>query len=144
MVDCFIEDAQRQEQQISVLDGIPVISSGPPPANPLGSGFRLQMAPPPSRSKSQSPNVSLGKAIKGQMQNSDVIAKLQRYEAHIERTLFRALHELQRLQATRKGRAVFAPAVVDITGDFQSDNWERVRTMRQRTHKCYSLKALRN
>ena len=45
----------------------------------------------------------------------DVIGKLHRYEAHIERGLYRALHELQRLQATRQGQAVPAPMALDIT-----------------------------
>ncbi len=37
-----------------------------------------------------------------------------RYETTLERGLYRALHELQRLQATRLGRDVAPPAVVDI------------------------------
>jgi hypothetical protein len=35
----------------------------------------------------------------------DELAKLQRYEAHLERTLYRALHELEALQARRRGEA---------------------------------------
>lgn len=37
-----------------------------------------------------------------------------RYEAHLERSLYRALHELQRLQAARQNRPVAAPVVVDV------------------------------
>ena len=44
----------------------------------------------------------------------DAYSKFRRYEAHIERALFRALHELQRLQAARKGREVSAPAIIDV------------------------------
>jgi hypothetical protein len=33
----------------------------------------------------------------------------------IERSFYRALHELQRLQATRQGQAVALPAAVDVT-----------------------------
>jgi hypothetical protein len=33
----------------------------------------------------------------------DELAKLQRYEAHLERVLFRSLHELEALQARRRG-----------------------------------------
>ena len=44
-----------------------------------------------------------------------VIGKLHRYEAHIERGLYRALHELQRLQATRHGQIVPAPTAMDVT-----------------------------
>jgi hypothetical protein len=35
----------------------------------------------------------------------DELGKLQRYEAHLERTLYRALHELEALQARRRGEA---------------------------------------
>jgi hypothetical protein len=35
----------------------------------------------------------------------DELAKLQRYEAHLERTLYRALHQLEALQARRRGEA---------------------------------------
>jgi len=40
--------------------------------------------------------------------------KFSRYEAHIERGLYKALHELQRLQAARSGQAVAAPVAVDV------------------------------
>ncbi len=36
----------------------------------------------------------------------DELGKLQRYEAHLERMLYRALHELEALQARRRGEAV--------------------------------------
>ncbi len=42
-------------------------------------------------------------------------ANLVRYEVTIERSLFRALHELQRLQAMRLGAPVMAPIAVDVT-----------------------------
>jgi hypothetical protein len=42
------------------------------------------------------------------------LAKLSRYETSIQRNLLRMLHELQRLQAARKGQPVPAPQVVDI------------------------------
>jgi hypothetical protein len=46
--------------------------------------------------------------------NGDVFSKLSRYEAAIERGLFKALHELQRLQAERRGEDVAPPAAVDV------------------------------
>ncbi|MFC1657262.1 hypothetical protein ACFL2P_01645 [Candidatus Moduliflexota bacterium] len=46
----------------------------------------------------------------------DTFLKLSRYEAAIERSLYRALHELQRLQAARMGNTPPPPAVLDITG----------------------------
>ena len=40
---------------------------------------------------------------------ADTLVKLSRYEVAIERSFYRALHELQRLQEARKGGAVAAP-----------------------------------
>lgn len=45
------------------------------------------------------------------------LEKVSRYEAHLDRALYKALHELQRLQAARAGKDVPLPAAVDITGD---------------------------
>lgn len=43
------------------------------------------------------------------------LAKIIRYEAHLERMLSKAMHELQRLQAARLGRPVPLPVAVDVT-----------------------------
>lgn len=48
---------------------------------------------------------------------ADTVSKLSRYEAALERGLYRALHELQRLQAVRHGAVVPAPVAVDVTVD---------------------------
>ena len=45
---------------------------------------------------------------------TDTLTKLSRYETTNERSFYRALHELQRLQEVRKGGAVAAPAVIDV------------------------------
>lgn len=45
---------------------------------------------------------------------SDRVQNLMRYEAHLDRCLFRAIHELQRLQAARRGEAVAAPIAVEV------------------------------
>lgn len=47
--------------------------------------------------------------------NTNAFTKLIRYEAAIERSLHRNLHELQRLQAARKAHAVAPPAAIDIS-----------------------------
>ena len=60
-------------------------------------------------------SISLGEAVTRQIQTDDVIGKLHRHEAHIERGMYRALHELQRLQAVSRGQAVPAPMAVDVT-----------------------------
>lgn len=43
--------------------------------------------------------------------------KVTRYEASLERSLYKALHELQRMQAARQGQHVPPPVAVDVTGD---------------------------
>lgn len=42
------------------------------------------------------------------------IGQLSRYESAMQRNLMRTLHELQRLQAARRGEHVPAPVAVDI------------------------------
>ena len=42
------------------------------------------------------------------------LAKIQRYDAHLSRQFYKALHELQRLQAARYGLHPPAPVVLDV------------------------------
>lgn len=44
----------------------------------------------------------------------DTLATLNRYEVTLERSMYRALHELERLQAARRGERVSLPAVLDV------------------------------
>jgi hypothetical protein len=51
--------------------------------------------------------------------NANAFSKLSRYEAGIERSLYKALHELQRLQAARRANSSVTPPVaidVDVSG----------------------------
>ena len=48
------------------------------------------------------------------LSKQDPIGTLQRYETGIERSFYRALHNLERVQARRKGEMVAAPLAVDI------------------------------
>ena len=47
---------------------------------------------------------------------ANAFSKLSRYEAAIERSLYKALHELQRLQAARRadGNATTPPLAIDV------------------------------
>lgn len=45
---------------------------------------------------------------------SEALEKIVRYEAHLERCLFRTVHELERRQALRQGRTVGVPVAVDV------------------------------
>ena len=47
--------------------------------------------------------------------------RVQRYETTLERAMLRCLHELQRLQASRKGQVVPAPVAVDVNLSGASD-----------------------
>ena len=62
---------------------------------------------------------TMGAAFSRDFANHDTYGKLIRYEASIERGIYKALHELQRLQAARKGENIAPPVAidVDITGE---------------------------
>jgi hypothetical protein len=55
-----------------------------------------------------------GRAFIRDCKEGNSLSNLSRYESRMERSLFRSLHELQRLQAARQGEPVPAPQVVDI------------------------------
>jgi hypothetical protein len=46
--------------------------------------------------------------------HNDTYGKLIRYETTIERGIYKALHELQRIQAVRSGEKVTPPVAVDV------------------------------
>ena len=62
---------------------------------------------------------ALGLSFIGDGGGANAFSKLSRYETAIERSLYRALHELQRLQAVRQAEDVVLPPVavdVDVSG----------------------------
>jgi hypothetical protein len=56
----------------------------------------------------------LGEALSSDFANHDTYGKLIRYEASIERGIYKALHELQRIQAARAGEKPPLPVAVDV------------------------------
>jgi hypothetical protein len=58
--------------------------------------------------------------VRADLEGSNILSKFHRYEAHIDRILYRALHELQRLQAKRQGQLVSAPVTIDV--DLKTDS----------------------
>ena len=60
---------------------------------------------------------TLGAAFRRDANYAGAISKLSRYEAAIERSLYRALHELQRVQAAREDGQPPASIAVDVTVD---------------------------
>ncbi len=65
----------------------------------------------------QEESLALGVAFKEDAKYAGAISKLSRYEAAIERSLYRALHELQRVQAARKDGQSPPSIAVDVTVD---------------------------
>ena len=57
---------------------------------------------------------SLGKAFSYDFINYDTYGKFIRYETSIERGIYKALHELQRIQAARAGEKPPAPIAIDV------------------------------
>lgn len=57
---------------------------------------------------------ALGESFINDGLGANAFSKLSRYESTIERGLFKAIHELQRIQAARQGKAVPLPITVDI------------------------------
>jgi len=68
----------------------------------------------------ESDDLLLGRAFDHGLE-TDAINKLARYETMLERNFYRALHELQRLQAARNGQSVAVPQAVDVNVSLSSE-----------------------
>jgi hypothetical protein len=67
------------------------------------------------RSEQENETATLGRAFARDADRANAFSKLSRYEATIERSLYKALHELQRLQAARRADGNFPPpAAIDV------------------------------
>ncbi len=62
----------------------------------------------------EEPDLTADRAAARTLAYTDTYGKLSRYEAHIERGMYRALHEIERLQAARQGRSVEPPRAVEV------------------------------
>jgi hypothetical protein len=60
---------------------------------------------------------SIGNVFMGLTTSHGPFIQLSRHETTIERSYHRALHDLERLQARRKGEAVIAPVTLDVSSD---------------------------
>jgi len=74
----------------------------------------LQQLSEISPSSQTSIEYSPGRALANDYRSDCVTVRLSRYESHIERSLFRFLHEFQRLRAKRQGQDLAPPAAIDI------------------------------
>ena len=69
--------------------------------------------------KQDAETTTLGRTFIRDADEANAFSKLSRYEAAIERSLYKALHELQRLQAARHANSNVTPPVaidVDVSG----------------------------
>src|SRR5215203_1567604 len=67
------------------------------------------------RSEQENETATLGRTFVRDADGANAFSKLSRYEATIERSLYKALHELQRLQAARRaGGGAPPPAAIDV------------------------------
>lgn len=79
------------------------------------SKHRRALSKQHSYEAAQESNIAaLGEAFVRDSREENAFAKLSRYETSLERSLFKAHHELQRLQAARQGKRVPLPVAVDI------------------------------
>ena len=58
--------------------------------------------------------MSVGSSFARLSSGGDLFGRLLRYESSLERSFFRTLHELERIQRRRLGEAVDAPKIVDV------------------------------
>ena len=69
--------------------------------------------------KQHADTATLGRTFRRDAEKVNAFSKLSRYETSIERSLYKALHELQRLQAARHAAGIVPPPVavdVDVSG----------------------------
>ena len=66
------------------------------------------------REKQSAESKTVGSAYLQDVNGPDAFSKLNRYEVSFERSLFRAIHELQRLQAIRGGTLPPPPGEIDV------------------------------
>jgi len=57
---------------------------------------------------------NFGAALSSDFENYDSYGKFTRYETSLERGIYKALHELQRIQAARAGEKLSAPVAIDV------------------------------
>jgi hypothetical protein len=63
---------------------------------------------------------NIGAAFLSDAGTSNALTKLSRYEVAIDRLLYKARHELERLQAARKGVSVTPPVTIDVIVDHEN------------------------
>ncbi len=75
---------------------------------------RLRVRARHARKEANLNRATLGGAFYDDSVNASTLSKLSRYETSIERALYRALHELQRLQSFRDKGTASTQVVIDV------------------------------
>ena len=76
------------------------------------------------KAKQDAETATLGRTFIRDADQANAFSKLSRYETAIERSLYKALHELQRLQAARRAEGNVSPPValdVHVSGTSRED-----------------------
>ena len=110
LVDRIVSSAWRLRRVLAVEAGL--FSPPPPIRSAMDLDFRKLIGAPEEDEETR--ELTVGEHFHNDAHKTDAFSKLSRYEAGIERAMFRALHELQRLQALRAGAPVPPPMAVDV------------------------------
>jgi len=110
LVDRIVSSAWRLRRVLAVEAGL----FNPPDTEETPMEARLRRLTEGYGEDETERAVTLSETYREDAYSADAFSRLSRYEAGIERSLFRALHELQRLQAARAGTHVPPPVAVDV------------------------------
>ena len=107
------QEARSYERSIlDAIGGPEEITDKPKHQEALATAKEMQ-------AKQNTETATLGRTFIQDANKANAFSKLSRYETAIERSLFKALHELQRLQIARRANGEVTPPVavdVDISG----------------------------
>ena len=106
LVDRMVSSAWRLRRALAVEAGL----FTPPPR----TAQDLVIERIESLERKRTPAEVLSHRFGREASRTDAFSKLARYESALERSLFRSLHELQRLQAVRAGERVPPPSALDV------------------------------
>jgi hypothetical protein len=114
----YEELAQRAEREAQGYVWILPDDAGQPPNAHIvnqGSYDQALSRAQQMREEQQDETVTLGRTFARDADKANAFSKLSRYETTIERSLYKALHELQRLQSARgAGNHIPPPVAVDV------------------------------
>ncbi len=109
---------ERNREVSSIIDTLfPSSAEPPPPEAPEHLPEHPEVLSEAERAKSRQEDetVSLGRTFIQDAHKANAFSKLSRYETAIDRSLYKAVHELQRLQAARRAEGnVIPPVAVDV------------------------------